>query len=79
MTTLSLLLQRHEGALLRVLGTVQRRGFEIAAVRTHAHESDHALWRIEIEVNAAGRDPAVLERQLRRLVDVVAIGDDVPA
>jgi len=70
--TVYIALNRSEGALLRLLGTVQRRGFDIAAVRTMAHE-DAALWRIELELAPSARDLAVLLRQLARLYDVAAI------
>lgn len=75
---LHLLLKRTEGALVRLLGTVQRRGFEVAAIHTYPHE-DADIWRVELELADGDRDISLLERQLEKLYDVVALGEQRPA
>jgi acetolactate synthase II small subunit len=66
---LRLLLRPAEGALLRLLGTVQRRGFELAAVRT-TPQADGALWLVELQLAPGPRDVANLRRQIEKLYDV---------
>ena len=67
--TLHLLLRPAEGALLRLLGTVQRRGFELAAVRT-TPQADGALWLVELRIAPGPRDVGNLRRQIEKLYDV---------
>jgi acetolactate synthase II small subunit len=68
-TSLTVTLNRREGALLRLLGTVERRGFEVVAV--HA---DSAASVVNVSLTVRGpRDAGVLIRQLARLVDVAQI------
>lgn len=61
-----------EGAVLRMLGVVERRGF---AVRTIAMAEDSSAASLAVEVEP--RDPLrrldVLARQLERLVDVRSV------
>jgi acetolactate synthase regulatory subunit len=63
-------LDHSEGALLRVLGTVERRGFEL--VELSADKPDAESYSIRLRVDSE-RDPDVLCRQLERLVDVRAV------
>ena len=56
-----------EGALLRVLGTVERRGFGLRAVTSERIDDRRQSLRLELD---GDRDPEVLCRQLERLVDV---------
>lgn len=55
-----------EGALMRVLGTIERRGFRL---RGCAVAADGDAFSVQIEVDGA-RDGGLLCRQLTRLVDV---------
>jgi acetolactate synthase II small subunit len=68
-----LVVDRKEGALVRILGTLERRGF--TAVSVHTEDGPQpATWTLLLAVEAlpapVDRSPAVLERQLRRLFDV---------
>jgi acetolactate synthase regulatory subunit len=63
-------LRRTEGALLRLLGLVQRRGFEIADIATAPAEA--GVWRVRLELESV-RDPGPLARQIEKLYDVVAV------
>jgi acetolactate synthase regulatory subunit len=56
-----------EGALLRVLGTVERRGFGLRTVTAATTDAHHQSLRLQLE---GDRDPQILCRQLERLVDV---------
>jgi len=63
-------LDHSEGALLRVLGTVERRGFEL--LELSADKPDAETYSVRLRVDSE-RDPDVLCRQLQRLVDVRAV------
>lgn len=63
---LELALDRAEGALLRVLGTIERRGWNVLSVNAASTAQAYA-----VNVTLEGeRDPEILCRQLLRLVDV---------
>ena len=64
--SLVLALDRAEGALLRVLGTIERRGWDVLAVNA---ASDAQAYTVSLTL-AGSRDPEILCRQLQRLVDV---------
>lgn len=74
-TRLTLLLRPAEGALLRLLGTVQRRGFELAGIRTEA-QSGAGLWRVELDLVQGPRDIGNLRRQIEKLYDVDSLIDE---
>ncbi len=76
-TRLTLLLRPAEGALLRLLGTVQRRGFELAAIRTEA-QPEAGLWRVELDLALGSRDIANLRRQIEKLYDVDSLIHEPP-
>lgn len=66
-TRLNLRLRPAEGAVLRVLGSIERRGFTLREI-----EGRQASGAIELSVTVAGERPAeVLVRQLQRLYDVL--------
>lgn len=67
--SLELALDRAEGALLRVLGTIERRGWSVLTVNA---ASDSRSYTVNVTLDGA-RDPDVLCRQLERLVDVQAV------
>ena len=70
---LPVLLRRNEGALLRVIGLLHRRGYQIAALDSRA-SAEPGLWQVTIELDGIS-DTRVLARQLERLIDVVAVGE----
>jgi acetolactate synthase regulatory subunit len=63
-------LDHNEGALLRVLGTVERRGFALIEMNALKPDADSYSVRLRLD---SERDPQVLCRQLERLVDVRAV------
>lgn len=71
---LRMLLKAAEGALLRVLGTIERRGFALSRISTQPRG---AHTEMRVEVDPAGRSIEVLVRQLKRLYDVVEARFDV--
>jgi len=74
MLELKLLLANAEGALLRVLGTIERRGFTLGAMSTRA--TPHGL-QLTLSLPGDGRPADVLLRQIRRLHDVLEAALDV--
>lgn len=58
-----------EGALLRLLGTTERRGFRVIAM--HAQVGADAVCQVELTVDGT-RDAELLGRQLERLHEVQA-------
>src|SRR5690625_7738551 len=60
-------LDNSEGALRRVLGTVERRGFAITGCRSSANDSGHSDLCLTVR---GARHPDILCRQLERLLDV---------
>ncbi len=57
-----------EGALLRMLGLVERRGYRLGEVLRRGH-----LLEIELDPRDPSRRVEVVARQLRNLVDVRSI------
>jgi acetolactate synthase II small subunit len=58
-----------EGALLRICGLVERRGFAVSGVAMSAREGRGSL-SLDVEARDPGRRLDVIARQLRRLVEV---------
>jgi len=63
-------LDHNEGALLRILGTVERRGFALLELNAGKPDADSCSLRLQL---GGERDPQVLCRQLQRLIDVRAV------
>lgn len=68
---LDLTLRRAEGALARVLGTTERRGFQPVSVDGEAHD-DGDRWHLRMTVEGA-REPEDLQQQLAKLYDCLAV------
>lgn len=64
--------QPGEGAVLRMLGLVERRGFLVGGI-TMRSNPDRATLALDLAPRDPGRRPDVLARQLRRLVDVRSV------
>ena len=74
MPELHLLLADREGALVRLLGLVERRGFRLGALRTCA--TKHGT-RLSLTLASDDRAADVLLRQVARLHDVLDAALDV--
>ena len=68
---LDLTLRRAEGALVRVLGAAERRGFRPLSVDGEARE-DGDRWHLRMTVEGE-RSDEVLRQQLDRLHDCLAV------
>lgn len=67
--TIEVSLTHAEGAIVRTLGLIERRGFVVRAVETAAEPHGGALV-LRVEVGSRGRPFDVLLRQIARLFDV---------
>ena len=65
--SMEVLLDQAEGALLRLLGTVERRGFALSGLS--ADQTDAGALAVRLQLEGA-RDLQVLCRQIERLIDV---------
>jgi acetolactate synthase regulatory subunit len=61
-----------EGAVIRVLGLVERRGYSLRGLAME-ERSDCASMTIDLEARDASRRVEVVARQLDRLVDVNSV------
>lgn len=68
---LDLTLRQAEGALVRVLGTAERRGFRPLSVEGAA-AADGGDWRLRMTVEGARSDDALLH-QLEKLHDCLSV------
>ena len=66
---LEITLAATEGALIRVLGTVERRGYSLSSLHV---EKDKSNMRVSMQIES-DRDANVLCRQLDRLFDVQSV------
>ena len=69
--TIELRLARVEGAIIRALGLIERRGFTVTAISTRGDTTSDALI-LRLEVATESRSYDVLLRQILRLFDVRA-------
>jgi acetolactate synthase II small subunit len=70
--TMRMNIQKVEGALIRLLGLIERRGFAVTAMNAH---SDDARQEVEITVqlHSSGRSVDTLARQIEKLYDVRSV------
>ncbi|QSX79499.1 ACT domain-containing protein [Agrilutibacter solisilvae] len=68
---LELTLRQAEGALARVLGTAERRGFQPISVDGEA-QADGDRWHLRMTVESE-REPETLRSQLAKLYDCLAV------
>lgn len=61
-----------EGAVLRILGLVERRGFQVRGIAMREALPGAAL-AIDIDPRDASRNVQVVARQLERLIDVRSV------
>jgi acetolactate synthase regulatory subunit len=69
---MTLKIDRVEGAIIRTLGLIERRGFTVTSISTATGESEHQM-EMTVELNSAGRSVEVLARQVARLFDVTSV------
>lgn len=66
-TRFEITLSPAEGALIRTLGLIQRRGFTVTRMDMNSSEQE---VRVKLELAESNRCPQVLRRQIERLHDV---------
>jgi len=69
---LDLVLNVAEGALLRVLGLVERRGFVVQSVQAQRSEEPAHCWQVQLVVTST-RSADTLQRQLEKNYDCQSI------
>jgi len=81
--TICIELTRSEGAIQRLFGLIERRGFELCSFHmpeAHPQGSNDAM---QVTVGVSPRDPSrsidVLSRQIERLHGIKKIGRETPA
>ncbi|MFA5684795.1 MAG: ACT domain-containing protein [Lysobacteraceae bacterium] len=74
MLELNLMIANAEGALLRALGLIERRGFQLASVSCDPCAQG---WQVRLTLADGGRPADVLLRQIRRLADVRCASLDI--
>jgi acetolactate synthase regulatory subunit len=67
--TIELSLERAEGAIVRAIGLIERRGFAVTSISTTAEGAPEMLG-LRLEVASRGRPFEVLIRQIEKLFDV---------
>ncbi len=70
--TLKLSVQPAEGAILRIIGLVERRGFNLVRIDADRSGADEQLY-MELDVVSPSRSIDVLKRQLEKLYDVINV------
>jgi len=80
---LDLVLNVAEGALLRVLGLIERRGFVVQSVHAQRSEEPALCWQVQLIVSST-RSSETLQRQLEKNYDCQSVqmqpaGDGVAA
>ncbi|MCL7715142.1 ACT domain-containing protein [Stenotrophomonas mori] len=76
---LDLVLKPAEGALVRVIGMVERRGFSPSNISGNRNPDDAGRWHVQMDVRGQ-RPPETLRHQLEKVYDcesvqVVAVTD----
>jgi len=69
---LDLVLNVAEGALLRVLGLVERRGFVVQSVQAQRNDEPLSRWHVQLVVSST-RSVETLRRQLEKVYDCQSI------
>lgn len=62
-----------EGAMLRILGLIERRGYRIRDLTLAEQAAQSASLSMLIEARDAGRQPDVVARQVSNLFDVSSV------
>lgn len=70
--TMKLTIRRVEGAMIRALGLIERRGFAVTSINATENEPGHQLELI-IGLRSADRSVDVLARQVEKLFDVCSV------
>jgi|AntRauTorcE11897_2_1112592.scaffolds.fasta_scaffold00908_2 acetolactate synthase regulatory subunit len=75
---LSIQMQNNEGALVRLLGLIQRRGFTVEDINMPNTSGNVKSVSLAVSPDHDGRSIDVLQKQITRLYDVDAVTIDGP-
>lgn len=70
--TLRMSIHKVEGAMIRLLGLIERRGFSVTAMNAHSDESTQQV-EITLQLRSCGRSVDILTRQIEKLYDVRSV------
>ena len=73
MTSLDVEFARSEGALLRLVGLIERKGFEVVGLNMGRPENGRSRARIDVAARDAGRRTEVLARHVAKQYGVLAV------
>jgi acetolactate synthase II small subunit len=76
--TLRIEILESEGALTRLIGLVERRGFHIARMNKTSPHEGHSTVTLDVVARERLRPTDVLTRQIARLLDVRTVMPAVP-
>jgi acetolactate synthase regulatory subunit len=68
--TLHIEFEPAEGAILRLIGLVERRGYDVCSISLPASAEDNMSLDLGVMARDASRDIGVLRRQIHRLIGV---------
>jgi acetolactate synthase II small subunit len=70
--TLRMNIYKVEGAIIRLLGLIERRGFAVTAMNAHTDEASQQV-EITVHLHSTGRSVDTLARQIGKLYDVRSV------
>ena len=70
---LKISLHNAEGALIRILGTIGRRGHKLLGLRSRISIPGDYIQELLVDIDCGERSPDVLMRQIDRLHDVISV------
>ncbi len=70
---LDLVLKPADGALLRVIGMTERRGFSPCAIHGSPDANDAGRWHLQLVVDGGNRQAETLQRQLEKVYDCESV------
>ncbi len=70
---LNISINNAEGALIRILGTIGRRGHKLLGLRSRISIPGDYIQELLVDIDCGERSPDVLMRQIDRLHDVISV------
>ena len=70
--TLRMNIQKVEGAIIRLLGLIERRGFSVTGMHAHTDDARQEV-EITVHVRSATRSVETLAKQIEKLYDVRSV------
>ena len=70
--TLRMNVHKVEGAMIRLLGLIERRGFSVTAMNAHTDDAGQHV-EITVHLRSTGRSVDTLTRQIAKLYDVRSV------